>query len=110
MNLVTSSQAARHLRLDDLDDSEVAQDLADKILQVSDLVLDFLKFPSVPDGWLDSAGEPLMVPPRVQAATLIWIGILWKNRDGESDENLDLGEVPRVVSSLLYRTREPSYA
>lgn len=110
MKLVTSEQAARHLRLDDLDDAEIAQDLADKILQVSDLVIDFLKYPAIPDGWLDSAGEPLFVPPKVQTAALIWLGILWKHRDGESDDKQELGEVPRVVSSLLYRIREPSYA
>lgn len=110
MKLVTTEQAARHLRLDDLDDLEVALDLENKIVQVSDMVIDFLKYPEFPAGWLDSSGEPALVPPRIQAATLIWLGILWKDRDGESDEKLELGEIPRVVSSILYRSREPSYA
>jgi hypothetical protein len=108
MKLITNEQAARHLRLDDLTDSEVAADLEDKILQVSGMVLDYIEKPISP--WADSNGDPLGVPFHVQAATLVWLGILWKNRDGESDETLEFGFIPKTVSYILHRTRKPAYA
>lgn len=110
MKLVTTPQAARHLRLDDLGDSDIAADLEDKCLQASALIIDFLKYPIVPPGWVDTSGEPIGVPYHVQAATLIWLGILWKHRDGESDETLQDGYIPKTVSNLLTRSRDPAYA
>lgn len=106
--LVTIDQAKRHLRLDDLDagDLELQADLLDKVNQASHLVLDFLKEDE--QRWQDSAGDPLFVPYLVQAATLIWLGILWNNRNGEIEETLQLGEVPRAVSNILWRYRTPT--
>jgi len=108
MKLVTMEEAARHLRLDDLTDPEVFQELDHKILIASGLILDYLELTVNP--WMDSNGDPLDVPYKVQGATLIWLGILWKNRDGESDETMEFGFVPKTVSNLLYRTRKPTYA
>ena len=104
--LVTIEQAQRHLRIDDIDDAGILADLTDKVEQASHMVLDYLKEDDL-GRWQDSAGLPLMVPPLVQAATLVWIGILWKNRDGESDESLELGHIPKTVSNILYRYRIP---
>ena len=108
MKLVTTEQAARHLRLDDLDDAEIALELEDKIAQASHLVLDYLKVADL-DTWQDSAGEPLDVPPLVQAATLTWLAQLWQYRAGNTEENLELGEVPRSVSNMLWRYRTPAF-
>lgn len=108
MKLVTNEQAARHLRLDDLTDPEVFAELEEKILVASGLILNYLELEVNP--WQDSNGEPVGVPFPVQGATLIWLGILWKHRDGESDETMDYGYVPKTVSNLLYRTRKPTYA
>lgn len=110
MKLVTTEQAARHLRMDDLDDPGISADLEDKILMVSHLVVDYLKYPfDVVEPWFDLDGEPVAVPPLIQLATLIWLAYIDENRAG-GDERLELGEVPRSVSNLLWRVREPAYA
>lgn len=109
--LVTIDQAARHLRLEDLHlvNEDIRQDLEDKVVQVSHMVLDYLKEPDL-GKWQDEDGQPDGVPPLVQAATLIWLGILWNNRNGESEETLELGFIPKTVSNILWRYRSPAYA
>lgn len=109
MKLVTVDQAARHLRQDDIIDPGILADLEDKVVMVSHLVVDYLKYaPEVVAPWFED-GEPVAVPPLVQMATLVWLAYLEKNRAG-GDERLELGEIPRSVSNLLWRVREPSYA
>ena len=72
MKLVTTEQAARHLRMDDLDDPGILADLEDKVRMVSHLVVDYLKYkPEVVEPWFDPAGDPIAVPPLIQMATLV---------------------------------------
>lgn len=109
MNLVTLEDAARHLRLDDLDDPEIEKDLEDKLLWISHAIVDYLQVKDV-SPWFNSAGEPEFVPGQVRLGTLIWLGIVWKNRDGESDETMREGYIPFTVSNFLWRTKRFSYA
>lgn len=110
MKLVTLKQAARHLRQDDIDDPGILEDLEQKVVMISHLVVDYLKYtPEQVAPWFDEDGEPLAVPPLVQLATLVWLAYLEKNRAG-GDERLELGEIPRSVSNLLWRVREPAYS
>lgn len=110
MKLVTVEQAARHLRLDDLDDPGILADLQDKVEMVSHMVVDYLKYaPEVVAPWFNEDGDPVAVPKLIQMATLVWLAYLDENRAG-GDERLELGEVPRSVSNILWRVREPAYA
>lgn len=101
--IITIEQAARHLRIDDIDDSEVLTDLTDKCVQVTAMVLDYLELDA--GTWQDSSDEPLDVPGQVQAAALIWLGYLWNNRNGEDSKELETGYIPRAVSNLLWRMK-----
>lgn len=95
MNLITLDQAKRHLRIVD---NAQDQDIDDKRLQASAIVLDY----TLEDGsaWLDSAGDPVLVPIHVQAATLLVLGNLFYNREGMDGET-----ITPAVESLLRRTR-----
>lgn len=75
-------------------------------MQASHMVLDYLKEDDL-SRWQDSAGLPLLVPPLVQAATLVWLGVLWNARNGESEETLQQGYIPKTVSNILWRYRIP---
>lgn len=101
MAIVSLVEAKRHLRVEQ-DVTLMDQDIQLLIDGVSQLVLSFVKKTS--EEFLDSAGEEVY-PPAFKIATLVWVGILFKNRDGASDETLQLGEVPRTVSSLLWQYR-----
>ncbi len=103
--LVTLQQAKDHLRVDDdaLDD-----DILLKISQVSYLCKNFVKVEQ--SAYLDEYNNPLDVPPYLSAACLVWLGILFKHRDGQQDENLDFGYIPKAVSNILWPFRNPTYA
>lgn len=111
MKLVTVEQAARHLRLDDLDDPGILADLEDKVEMVSHMVVDYLKYPAeVVVPWFNEDGDPVLVPKLIQLATLVWLGYMEQHRSGEEGDRLELGEIPRSVSNILWRVREPAYA
>lgn len=103
--LVTLEQAKQHLRVDtdDLDD-----DILFKLNQVSFLCVDFVKHEH--GQYEDSAGQPLNVPPYLEAACLVWLGILFRYRDSDTHKGAPLGEIPREVSNILWPYRRPSYA
>lgn len=103
MGLVTLEQAKRHLRVDD-DQTAFDPDIELLIEGISDLVLIFVK--ASEEDYMDEDGELTFLPRGIQIATLVWIGIVFKNRDGTSDEKLELGEIPRTVSSLLWPYRK----
>src|SRR5690606_253679 len=110
MMLITLEQASDHLRRDTGDDDA---DLLLKIEAASQAVLNYITDKSfLEDGHVvyDSAGEPV-VPRPIQAAALIVLGQLYKDRDGEEmEERSDprLGDIvlPRTVHFLLdpYKT------
>lgn len=129
MMLVTLDEASDHLRRDtDYDDA----DLALKVQSASSAVLNYLKSRNAAyeierdddgDPVLDSNGNPVFVADsngdpvirfEVKAATLIMIGELYKNREGEQGGEIPTqwgyGYLPRPVVALLYPIRDPALA
>lgn len=116
MKLVTLAQASAHLRRDtDADDP----DLLLKIEAASAMVIDYLKDYEYADFdsagvILDSAGDPINVQARVQAATLLLIGYLYKEREGSNEHAVPAqwgyGYLPIGVTALLYPLRTPTVA
>jgi len=115
MSLLVSLQQARdHLRSDDTADDS---DLELKVLAASQVVLDYIQGDAV-DGLTDTDGELLTdtdglvenVPYRMQAATLLLIGYLYRNRDGDPDKDFGENMLPLPVKALLSPYRDPSCA
>jgi hypothetical protein len=108
---VTLQQAKRHLRIAYGDEDE---DLQDKVEQASAIIVDYLKMPD--HGWTDAQdGSPptrSTAPMVVQAATLLMLSTLWEFREGEAQPNYNQadGYLPKAVTALLHRLREPAYA
>lgn len=111
--LVSLDAAKLHLRIDSGGDDD--NDLAIKIQAASGAVLNYISDQSFLDSSgeteIDSSGEVVGVPYPIQAATLIILGMLYKERDGEGfDERSSprLGDItlPKTVHFLLdpYRT------
>lgn len=114
MMLVTLQQARDHLRSDtEADDN----DLRLKVEAASDLVAGYLKAggmasftDSAGDVLEDSAGDAIGVPRRVQAATLLMVGYLYKDRDTNADGAYEMGYLPKPVMAMLYPMRDPALA
>lgn len=107
MMFVTLDQANQHLRIDDdADDSDVTL----KVHAASGAVRNYLK--SSADVYFDTDGAviPSKVPFEVQAATLLMLGYLYKQRDEDSGHEFEEGKLPRPVTALLYPLRDPALA
>jgi hypothetical protein len=109
LSLVTFRGAKAQLNVDhDLDD-----DLINRIrITASGAVLDYIKIDigETSFNWVDLFGEPIAenVPPEVVAATLLMVGAMYENRDG------DVWRSPQPISQpamdLLWRHRDPAMA
>lgn len=114
MMLVSLEQGKRHLRVI-IDDAEENADIELKILGASAAVLKYLK--SRADEFLDSSGmvevnsdnEPVGIPYNVQAAVLLMLGYLYKDRDTNADKAYEQGYLPAPVTALLYPDRDPAF-
>lgn len=109
MMLVTLQQASDHLRRDtDADDA----DLTLKIHAASAAVLNYLSvgadrfLDSSGEMITDSAGDPVDIPYEVQAAVLLMVGTLYKDRD--ASDAFERGYLPAPVTALLYPLRTPT--
>lgn len=114
--LISLVKAKAHLRVDHDDEDD---DIELKLLGASAAILDYLKdaatfLNSDGDTDKDSNGDPQGVPFQVQAATLLMLGILYKNREPESEDPVDAqygyGYLPKSVVALLYPLRTPTLA
>lgn len=122
MMYVTLARAKQHLNMDhDLDDV-----LIDAYIRASsEAVKNYLKSASPyeverdsnDDPILDSSGDPIyvvdssgekVVKYAVQAATLLQLGFLYKDRDENADGAYDMGYLPKPVTALLYPLRSPA--
>lgn len=56
---------------------------------------------------VDSSGDKV-VKYAVQAATLLQLGFLYKDRDENADGTYDMGYLPKPVTALLYALRDPA--
>lgn len=110
--LVTLQQASDHLRRDTTDDDT---DLEDKIMAASNIVLNYVGAGAddfINSSNVDSTGNPI-IPRAVQAATLLMIGYLYKNREPADPKTMTeiqymLGYLPMPVTALLYPYRTPT--
>jgi hypothetical protein len=112
MMLVTYDQALVHLRADGEDERD---DIILKIHAASGVVLNYLKSGAK---FLDEAGQvktdadgnPQGIPYEVQAATLLMLGYLYKDRDENANGAFEQGFLPKPVTALLYPLRDPAFA
>lgn len=95
--LVTLERARSHLRIDSSSDDA---ELALKVEDATDIVLDYLKRPPGSETWV--IGN---CPPTVRAAVLLVLGALWENREGSDTQAEPLS--PPVLA-LLHRHRDPA--
>lgn len=113
MKLVSLAQGKRHLRVDFEDEDN---DIELKVHAASAAVLNYLK--SGADAFLDSSGgviedssgDPVGIPFEVQAATLLMLGYLYKDRDTNAGGEYEQGYLPKPVTALLYPLRDPAYS
>lgn len=110
MAILTLEETARHLRVDSTEmlDPDFLADLSDKIEMASVMVLRYVNLPL--DSFQDSSYLPVGVPYDLRCAALIWVGILFKHRDGTSDEPQVYGQIPKAVSNILVQRRKPPVA
>jgi hypothetical protein len=122
MMYVTLDRAKRHLNMDhDQDDVLIEAYIG----AASEAVKNYLKSASPyeverdsnDDPILDSSGDPVyvvdssgdkIVKYAVQAATLLQLGFLYKDRDENAGNAYDLGYLPKPVMALLYPLRDPA--
>ena len=112
MMYVTLERGKQHLNMDhDLDDVLITAYIG----AASSAVKNYLKSASPyeverdsnDDPILDSSGDKL-VKYAVQAAVLLQLGFLYKDRDENADGAYDMGYLPKPVTALLYSLRDPA--
>jgi hypothetical protein len=96
--LVTEDEARLHLRIDSTGESPpdvVDQTVSMKILQASEIVVDYIKY-------YDHPWDETTAPQLIKAAVLIVLGVLY---DSPDKDPLSDG-----VKSILHRYRDPALA
>jgi len=101
--LVAFDTAKAHLQITD-DDHDV--EIESKLLQASDVIVDYLK-DRADAGWSDGS---VAVPDIVQAATLLMLAHLWVHRGDDFATNKFDEEIWNGIDRLLMRRRDPAYA
>lgn len=122
MMYVTLARGKQHLNMDHNEDDTL---ITAYIGAASEAVKNYLKSASPfeverdsnDNPILDSSGEPVYVLDSsddrvvkyvVQAATLLQLGFLYKDRDENADGAYDMGYLPKPVTALLYPLRDPA--
>ena len=125
IELITMEEAQAHLKITDPDVDLL--DLQLKIRAATKAVLNYLgpanfyeyevdlnNFPIV-----DTNGDPIyaetsagarIVMYEVQAAVLLMLGYLNRDRDVDEEKAFEMGFIPRPVTALLYPLRTPTIA
>lgn len=124
MMYVTLARGKQHLNMDHNEDDTL---IASYIEAASSAVKNYLKSASPfeverdsnDNPIRDSSGDPVYVVDSsgdrvvkyvVQAATLLQLGFLYKDRDENADGAYDMGYLPKPVTALLYALRDPALA
>ena len=104
MGLVTLDTAREHLNVTHSDDDLKITRMID---DATDIILDYLGLDA--GTYQTTALEPDddSLPPRVRAATLLVLGSLYDNADGQNPDKPPLSE---AVKDLLRRSRDPALA
>ena len=112
--LVTLAEAKAHLRIDDFDSdgNPGDDDLTLKIMAASRAVLNYI---GADQYFLDSSGEPIStsaisLPDDISIATLLLVGDLYRNRDGDNTSGWSTSMLPTTVQVLLSPYRSPVLA
>lgn len=122
MMYVTLARAKQHLNMDHDEDDTLIEVY---VQAASGAVKNYLKSASPyeverdsnDDPILDSSGDPMyvvdsagdkLVSYPVQAAVLLMVGFLYKDRDENPDSAFDRGYLPKPVTALLYSLRDPA--
>jgi hypothetical protein len=108
-DFVSIQQVKVDLRIDNDDED------ADIGLKISAASRSLAVYIQLPDAFqdssgaipLDSSGDPI-VDEDVQQATLILVGIMYRDRDGTEMEKWQQGYLPFAVTSFVYHRRVPS--
>jgi hypothetical protein len=109
MNLVTFTECKEHLRVDhDMDDAQI-----DRMRrQASGVMINYLKVDVYETAfdWVDEFGEPITnnIPPEVIAATLLTVGAMYENRDGDAFRSPQ--PLSQAAMDLVWRHRGPAMA
>lgn len=98
MALVDLETAKAHLRMDS--DAEDA-DIQFKLEQASAIVVDYLKLPE--GKWQVGESSASVAPWPVQAAVMLVLGALFKDREGGDP-------LSQAVKDLIHRYRDPALA
>lgn len=122
MMYVSLQRAKQHLNMDhDQDDVLIEAYIG----AASEAVKNYLKSASPyeverdsnDDPVVDSSGDPIYVVDSsdekqvkyaVQAAVLLMVGFLYKDRDENPDQEFQRGYLPRPVTALLFPLRDPA--
>jgi len=113
MKLVSMKMAKLQLAMDhDEDDLLIEMYLEG----ASQAVVNYLKSGSA--FFLDSSGEveydvngePIGIPPIVKTCVLFMVGVLYRNRDENTDDIFRPGFLPAPVTAMLYSLRDPALA
>lgn len=104
VQLLTLDQVKQALIVDHDDDDE-ALELA--LEAASDRILSYLK--AVPPFIVGGAADLNAVPPSVKAATIMLVRRLYKP-EGDQNDELEPGQLPRRVTMLLHHLRTPTLA
>lgn len=122
MMYVSLQRAKQHLNMDHDQDDVLIEAYTGA---ASEAVKNYLKSASPyeverdsnDDPIVDSSGDPIYVVDSsgdkqvkyaVQAAVLIMLGFLYKDRDENANNAYDVGYLPRPVTALLYPLRDPA--
>lgn len=111
-DLVTLDQVKQALRIDSSDDDATlnlfivaaSRAVARYLGQRVDETLSLVNSPP------DSPPDPELVPEDVVVATLVLVGIWYRNPDGDPESLFERGYLPRPVTALLYPLRDPALA
>lgn len=106
-DLVTLEEVKTGLREESNDDNALLSAL---ISGASGSIINYLK--SAAKLFLNEAGdvEQDKVPAEVRTATIILVGILFRNPDQDPDGAFSHGRLPAMVTSLIYQLRDPTLA
>jgi hypothetical protein len=108
MPIVTREQVQNALRMS-ADDGDIGDDLAAKISQAEDIVLDYLKFPAEAAYW-----DSETAPERVKSAIIMVVGCLLDEYENSNELLSGLQGGPQSLANpivaLLYRLRDPAIA
>lgn len=107
VQLVSLTEVQNALRIDG-DDEDPALVLL--IEAASEAVIAYLKAGA--DAFIEGGDliPEAVVPDRVKAATIYWIGVMRRNPDNDTEGAYSFGFPPLPVVSLLHQMRDPALA